>query len=187
MRQSVLRKVEHGIRSGILAVFAIGVRRRDPGAVVNAVLGLIATDIPRIAERRYDIEFRPWQRVYVETAMLTHAIGMLGPYDDIWWWDDLTHTHSSTILGGFVYAVARRRDRDPSSRVVAVTVCAGLLWELAEYAIHTTANRFGFEPILVSYGKTDTLQDLVFNLFGALLVLTFGERLLGDLAEPSKD
>ncbi|WP_228546400.1 hypothetical protein [Halegenticoccus tardaugens] len=37
------------------------------------------------------------------------------------------------------------------------------------------------EPVLVSYGKIDTFLDLVFNIVGAVLVLAFGDTLLGDL------
>ncbi|MFC7157518.1 hypothetical protein ACFQPA_18990 [Halomarina halobia] len=182
-RTSVAREAERGIRYGLLAVFVVGLRRRNAGAVVNAVLALAAAYLPDVLEREYDVEFRPWQRVYAETAMLTHAVGMLGPYDDVWWWDHLTHAHSATLLGGIVHVVARRRGRDPGARVVGVVMCTGLLWELAEYAIHTTANRLGLEPFLVSYGRTDTLLDLAFNLVGAALVLAFGDHALKNFAE----
>ncbi|WP_226483316.1 hypothetical protein [Natrinema amylolyticum] len=186
MRPSVVRKGERGVRYGILAVLAIGVRRRDPSAVANAILGLIGTFLPLVSERRYDVEFRPWQRVYLETAMLTHAVGMLGPYDDVWWWDHLTHTHSATILGGFTFVAVRRRGRDPRPLVIAVVVCAGILWELVEYTIHATADRIGLEPVLVTYGKTDTLFDLVFNLVGAAIVLLLGDHALHNFARSDR-
>ncbi|MEF8872889.1 MAG: hypothetical protein V5A41_14785 [Haloarculaceae archaeon] len=186
MVTSVGEETERGLRYGILAVFVIGIRRRDPGAVVNAGVALVATYLPGVVEETSDIEFRPWQRVYLDTAMLLHAVGMLGPYDDRWWWDHLTHTLSSTLLGSVTFAVARRCGRNPRPRVVAVVVCVGLLWELVEYTIHATANHLGFEPILVSYGKTDTLLDLVFNLIGALLVLLFGDRYLRNFTEPAR-
>ncbi|MFC4541381.1 hypothetical protein ACFO5R_05515 [Halosolutus amylolyticus] len=173
--------VERGLRCSILAVFVAGCRRRDPAAIVNALVSLAATYLPGFVERWYDVEFHPWQRVYAETAMVTHAAGMLGPYDDVWWWDHLTHTHSATLLGGLTYVVSRRRDRDPRPRVIAVVVCAGILWEVVEYVIHATADRLGLEPVLVSYGKRDTALDLVFNLVGALLVLAFGDRVLENL------
>ena len=174
------RAVERGIRCGLLGVVLLGVRRRNPGAVVNALVALVATYLPGVVEWRYDVTFRPWQRAYAEAAMLTHAVGMLGPYDDTWWWDHLTHTHSATLLAGVVYAVSRRRGRDPRPRVVAVVVAAGVLWELVEYVIHAVARRVGLEPILVHYGRTDTLLDLVFDLLGALFVLAFGDSLLGN-------
>ena len=182
-RTAAERMAERGIRAGIIGVFLAGVRRRDPGAVVNAVLSLAATYLPGFVERRCDVELRPWQRVYAESASVTHAVGMLGPYDDVWWWDHLTHAHSATLLGGLVHAVSRRRGRDPRPRVVAAVVLAGVVWELAEYGIHAVADRVGHEPILVHYGRRDTLLDLLFDLVGALLVLAFGDRLLGNLTE----
>lgn len=178
MQTTVSREAERGIRYAILAVFVVGVRQRDLGAVFNAIVALAATYLPGAVEYRYDVTFRPWQRTYLSTAMLTHAVGMLGPYDDIWWWDHMTHTHSATILGGATFAASHRRGRDPRPRVVGVVACAGVLWELAEYGIHVTATRVGLEPVLVSYGKTDTLFDLVFDLVGALLVLVLGDSLL---------
>ncbi|AEH39354.1 hypothetical protein [Halopiger xanaduensis] len=182
MKPSIVRQAERGIRCALLVVFALGVRRRDPGAVVNAIVAAIGTYLPDLAERTYGVDIRPWQRVYVQVAMITHAIGMLGPYDDVWWWDHLTHTHSSSILAGVVFASSRRRGRDPRPRVVAVVACLGLLWEIVEYAVHAAGRRLGVEPVLVSYGKKDTVLDLVFDLVGAVLVLAFGDRVLGNLA-----
>lgn len=179
-RTSAVRTVERGIRCAIVAVLAVGLRRRDPGAVVNAVLSLAATYLPDAVERRYDVRFRPWQRVYVASAMVTHAAGMLGPYDDVGWWDHLTHAHSATLLGGVVHVVARRRGRDPARPVVGSVALAGVAWEVVEYGTHRLADALGIEPVLVSYGKTDTVLDLVFDLVGALLVVLFGDRLLGN-------
>jgi hypothetical protein len=177
----VVAAAERGIRTGIVLVLLVGIRRRDPGAVVNAVLAFAGTLVPDAVERRYPVTLRPWQRLYVESAMLTHAVGMLGPYDDVWWWDHLTHAHSATLVGAVVHAVARRRGRDPRRRVVAGVVGAGVLWELVEYAAHSLSHRVGFDPVLVSYGRTDTAVDLLFDLVGAAAVSVFGDRLLDNL------
>jgi hypothetical protein len=176
-RSAVGRVVERAIRVGIAAVFGEGVRRRNPGAVVNAVFALAATCVPNVVERRWNVEFRAWQRTYAGVALLAHAVGMLGPYDDTWWWDHLTHTLSATLLGGVVHAAANRRGRDPEPRVLA-----GSVWELLEYAVHAASRRLGIDPVLVHYSATDTLLDLAFNALGALLVLAFGDRLLGNFA-----
>lgn len=158
-----------------------GVRRRDPGTVVNAIAGLIGTFLPGVFERRFGVEFRPWQRVYADTAMLTHAMGMLGLYEDASWWDHLTHAHSATLVGGIFHVAARRRGRDPRRSVVEGVVVAGVCWELLEFAIHAVARRFGMDPLLVHYGRQDTMFDFAFDLLGAFLVLVFGDRLLDNL------
>lgn len=178
MQTSMIQTAQRGIKEAIIVVIMAGVRRRNPGAVVNGVLAFAAAFLPRIVERRYNVTFRPWQRMYTKTAMLTHAAGMLGFYDDTWWWDHLTHVLSATILGGFVHVAACRRGRDPNSRVVAAIVGGGVFWELLEYTIHGITERLGLQPVLIPYSTRDTLIDLVFNLVGALLVLVFGNRFL---------
>ena len=178
---SILREASRATRYAILGVFVAGIRRRNPGAVVNALVSLLATYLPRVVEWRYDVEVRPWQRLYLDVGMFAHAAGMLGPYDDVWWWDHLTHTYSSTLVGGFVHVRARRREQDPRPRVIRTVLCVGALWELLEYAIHRVSRAVGLEPLLVPYGPEDTLLDLVFDLLGALLVLAFGDRFLSNL------
>jgi len=179
---SAERTAERGLRYALATVFLVGVRQRNPGAVVNAILAAIGTYASDVVEHRYDVDLKAWHHLYIDSAMVTHAVGMLGPYDEIRWWDHLTHTRAAPILGGAAFAISRRNGRDPRPRVLAVVACAGVLWELAEYAIHASADRLGVEPILVTYGKTDTALDLLFDLVGALLVLAFGDRVLGDLA-----
>ncbi len=181
--ETVAEAAEGGIRCGIVAVFVVGIRRRNPGAVANAVLAFVATYLPTALAGRFDVELRPWQRVYASAAMVTHAVGMLGPYDDTWWWDHLTHTHSATLLGSVVHAASRRRDTDPAPRVLGVVMGVGIVWEVLEAAIHAVARRLGVEPILVTYGKRDTVLDLCFDFVGACLVVILGDRLLGNVFE----
>lgn len=183
MNQRTAQEFERGIRLGVLGVLYLGVRDRNPGAVVNAVLAFAATFFPAIFERAFGVEFRPWQRVYADAAMLTHSAGMLGPYDDVWWWDHITHTHSATLLASIVYVAARRRGRDPRPRVLGVVALVGVVWELGEWVIHAVADRLGVEPILVPYGARDTALDLLFDLLGAVVVLVVGDRLLGNFLD----
>ena len=175
------REAARASRYAILGVLLAGVRRGNPGAAVNGLVSFVATYLPAVVEWRYGVEFRPWQRLYLNTGMFAHALGMLGPYDDVWWWDHVTHTWSSTLLGGLIHVVARRGDRDPRPRVLAGVLGGGLLWELVEYAIHGVSRRVGLEPLLIPYGSEDTFFDLLFDLVGALLVLGFADRLLGSL------
>lgn len=184
---SMVRTAQRGIRGAIIAVILAGVRRRNAGAVVNGVLAFVAAYLPRIVERKYDVEFRPWQRVYTEIAMLTHAAGMLGLYDDTWWWDHLTHTLSATLLGGVVHAAAHRRGHDPHPRVLVGIVGGGVLWEFLEYAIHGLTDRLGLQPVLIPYSAYDTLLDLIFDIVGASLVLAFGNRLLRNFTRDIDD
>lgn len=161
---------------------AEGVRRGNPGAVANGIVAF-ATSLVRSGLERYEgAEFRPWQRVYVETALLAHAYGMLGRYEDTWWWDHLTHTLSSTLLAGLTYVVSDRRNRDPRRDVLVAIAGGGVLWEALEYAIHGISARLGVEPLLVPYSVRDTALDLAFNFLGGALVVAFGDRLLDNFS-----
>lgn len=184
--RSVMKKFDRCIRYTILAVLSIGIRQRNWGAVVNAIVAIVGTYLPEIVEKRADMELLPWQQTYARMAMATHSVGMIGPYEDTWWWDHLTHTHSATLLAGAVHVLSRRRGKDPRLRVLTAVGCAGVLWEIVEYAVHRTAARFDLEPILVPYGKRDTVLDLCFDAVGALLVVAFGDSLLENLV-PQRD
>ncbi|WP_049916883.1 hypothetical protein [Halogeometricum pallidum] len=178
------RTVLCGIRAGILAAFVAGIRRRNPGAVVNGVAAFALTYLPRLLERRFDVDLRGWQRTYLSVAMLAHAVGMLGLYDDDdrwWWWDHLTHTLSSTVLGGIAYVVADRRGRDPRRTVAVALIGGGVVWEVLEYGVHALTDRLGVDPVLVPYSARDTALDLLFNLVGGAVVVAFGDRLLENL------
>jgi len=170
-----MTRTETGFRLALVAVLLEGLRRRDPAAVVNAVASLAGTSLPSVLERRTDVSIRPWHRGYVSGALFAHAVGMLGPYDDVWWWDHLTHTLTATILGEVVHVVARERGGDPRPPVLSAVVGLGALREVLEYVVHAGSRRVGLDPVLVRYSATDTAFDLVFNLVGAGLVVLFGD------------
>lgn len=179
---STTRAAALSIEAATLAVLVYGLRRRNPNAVANAALAFAASFLPDVAETLFDVEFRPWQQVYAEGAMLAHAVGFLGPCEHTWWWDHLTHVSSATLVGGFVHVATARRGREPGPAVLAAVVVGGVLWEAVEYAIHRTSDRAGVDPFLVYYGPRDTIVDLGFDLVGALLVIAFGDHFLRNFA-----
>lgn len=181
----------------ILTALGEGVRRRDPSVIVNGVVSLVFAAIPGFFENRYGARFRPWQRLWVSAAALVHTSGLLGPYDRIWWWDHLAHALSGAVVAGAADVVLRvgveeagRATVSPTSRpvvVVGVTLAFGSLWEALEYVVHAIADRLGFEPLLVHYGRLDTVRDVVFDLLGAGLVVLFGRRALSNVVESITD
>ena len=176
------------VQAGIGAALLAGVRRRDPIVVVNGVVSFAFAALPRFAESRYGVRVQPWQRLWVSVAALVHALGMLGPYDRVWWWDHLAHTLSGAVVAGATDVVLRAETGDGGpgpnggrfrpAVVAGTTLAFGVFWELLEYAIHAAANRLGFDPLLVHYGRLDALADLLFDLVGAGLVIRFGRRAL---------
>lgn len=187
------RRANRVLQVGLVAALLAGLRKRDPSVVVNGVLSIAFASMPTVLERRYDVRFRPWQRLWISTTALIHTTGMLGPYDRVWWWDHLAHTLSGVVVAGaadvFFRVNAEEGDRPPGSAgsrsvfVVGVTLGFGLLWEALEYAVHTLGDRVGFEPLLVNYGRLDTVRDLCFDALGAGLVVLFGRRALSNVVD----
>lgn len=185
------------LQIGIVTALLSGFRRRDPSVIVNGFLSLVLALLPNYLERRNGLHFRPWQRLWVSTAGLVHTLGMLGPYDRVWWWDHLAHTLSGVVVGGVadvfyrVYAEDADRTTVParsrSEFIVGVTLVFGLLWEGLEYAIHAIGERVGFKPLLVHYGRLDVVGDLIFDGIGAGLVVRYGRRALSNIVDSIAD
>ncbi|WP_436343839.1 hypothetical protein [Natronorubrum sp. FCH18a] len=135
--------------------------------------------------------------MWVSVAALVHTLGMLGPYDRIWWWDHLAHTLSGVVVAGATDVAFRAEaDADPRGKfspkfrpavITGVTLGFGVLWEVLEYGIHATADQRGFEPLLVHYGRLDAIGDIVFDLLGASLVVLFGRHGLSNVIESITD
>lgn len=197
MGVSVQRCTNRILQIAIVTTLLAGVRRRDPSVIVNGVVSLVFAALPGHVESRYDVRFRPWQRVWVSAAALVHALGMLGPYDRIWWWDHLAHTLSGVVVAGAADVVLRAEAEDasrsaisPEARstfILGVTFGFGVLWEGLEYVVHAVADRLGFEPLLVKYGRLDTRRDLIFDLVGAGVVILFGRRALSNVVKSITD
>lgn len=194
---STERTTNRSLQLAIVIALVEGIRRRDPSVIVNGIVSLVFAVMPRFLENRYDVRFHPWQRLWVSVAALVHTMGMLGPYDRIWWWDHLAHTLSGVVVAGATDVVfqaeaeedgqARLSPESRSTVIAGVTLGFGVLWEGLEYSIHTIANRQGFEPLLVHYGRFDAVGDIIFDLFGAVLVVLFGRQALSNVIESITD
>lgn len=182
-----------GMRLAIAGVLGVGLATRNVSVVINAAAGLAITYLPAALSRDWGIRLSPGLTLWVTTAVLLHALGMLGLYDDVSWYDHLTHTLSATLVAAVGYATARAVD-DYSDAVVlpprfmfvyilTFTLAVGVLWEVAEFFARISAAYFGVEAVLVQYGLEDTIMDLVFDTVGAVLVALFGTETLSDLVD----
>lgn len=188
-----------GFQLGIIAVVLVAAWRHDIAAAVNAVISLaialspwlIAFGSPLILGR--NVTVGPELPLWLAVAGLLHSYGMLGPYDSIWWWDTVTHTISAALVAALIYAglVVGLSDGNqlglPTGAIplltVLFTVAAGIFWELIELFAREVGEHLDIKPVLVHYGLRDTALDLVFDLVGALFVITLDLRLFVPLAE----
>lgn len=177
------------LQAGIVAGLVAGIHRRDSSVIINGLLALLFALLPRSVKRRTDVRVRLWQQGWFSMAGLVHTLGMLGPYDEIWWWDQLAHTLSGAVVAGAVDVVYRsdgKSDLQACSRpafVAGITFAFGVVWEFFEYLVHTVGDRIGVDPLLVQYGRVDGVGDLFFDLFGAALVIQFGQNSLSNFID----
>ncbi len=183
--------------AAIAVVLALAVHRGNTAAVVNAVVSLAVAGVAVAAAAGFEFgqgEFvAPELAFWTAVAGLLHSIGMLGPYDSVWWWDHLTHALSAALLTALVYAGLLVTIGDAvSTAVVAVaavgyTVLAGVCWELGELVARAVGDRYDVEPVLVHYGWHDTAYDLVFDVVGAFVIVALDVRVFVDLAATAPD
>ena len=185
---------------GIGAVFALATRRGNAPAMINAsasfLLVVVSIFVDLIATRAYGVSpgLTPELPLWIAVAGVLHSCGMLGVYDDVWWWDHLTHTLSAALIAALLYAAilatidttAISVGRDVVwTVVVSATLLAGVFWELVELLARDLARQFRVPSVLDHYGRRDTVIDLGFDVVGALLVLVVDVRVFVPMATAS--
>ena len=172
----------------LLAALYVGYRRGDTAAVVNAAAAVLLVFVPPALTATVAEGAEPTRiaalTLWVALAGFLHALGMLGRYESVWWWDHLTHTLSASLAAALLYAWLLVTG---AGNAVALTllgiVALGVLWEVGELIARQVADRYDIEPVLVHYGRRDTAFDLVFDLVGAALVVALDVRLFVPVIE----
>lgn len=188
---------------GILAVGVVGMRRQDFATVANAVGSVVVAVFPVAVEVvgptvvGGGVTIGRALPLWIAAAGFVHSVGMLGPYDSIWWWDTLTHAVSGALVAALAYAgfvvLARHATVAalPPGSVAALTVSfilvAGVFWELIELVARDVGKRLDVEPVLVHYGVRDTAIDLLVDVLAAVAVVLVDLRVFVPIAEQSPD
>ncbi|WP_410766429.1 hypothetical protein [Haloferax sp. DFSO60] len=186
-------RASQAMQGAICLVFFAGVYTRNLSVIVNSLLALSVTFLPAILQRDWEIRLHPLPGLWLTAAVLLHAIGMLGPYNYISWWDHVTHTLSASVVAAVGYVSARVFDEYSDAvyfpprflfvYILLFTLAAGVLWEVLEFGARLSAEALGIEAVLVQYGLGDTIIDLVFDTVGAMLVALFGTPTLSETIE----
>jgi hypothetical protein len=182
-----------GMRLAIAAILGVGVATLNVSVILNAAAALGVTYLPAVLSRDLGIRLSPGLTLWMTLAVFLHALGMLGLYRDVWWYDHVTHTLSATLVAAVGYATACAVDRYsdavslPSQFmfvfILTFTLAFGVVWEVLEFFARLAADYAGVEAVLVQYGLDDTIVDLVFDTVGAVLVALFGTERLASLVE----
>lgn len=177
---------------GTALVLAEAARRGEGAAIVNAAASLAVSAVAIATAAGFSFEgawfVAPELAVWAAVAGFLHSVGMLGPYDTVWWYDHVTHSVSAALLAALVYAglLATVADAWSTLAVAAATVgyafLAGVAWEGLELLARAVGERYDVEPVLVQYGWRDTAYDLAFDVVGTLAVVALDVRLFVPLA-----
>lgn len=199
------RLVVRALQVALAGVVAFGVWQRQLGVVVNAAVSLGVTFLPALLERDSRVSLDPALTLWITAAVSVHAVGALGVYRTVPWYDQFAHALSASVVAAASYATVRALERFEDDVafpggslvvvVVTVTLAFGVAWELLEFAVGGLGAMLGGAKVLSIYGLDDVAMDLVFDAVGGLVVgvlgagpfrdvaRTLGRRLLGDTSD----
>lgn len=192
-RTLVERGLARLLQGGLVAILAVGILGGNLSVALNAALALVVTFLPAVLRRDAGIHLDAGLSLFITAAVFLHAVGMLGLYDRVPWWDHLTHVLSAMIVAGVAYTVVRavdlHSDRFHVPRghmpyyLLGFTLAMGLLWEGLELGARVLTDALSLDVIWVDYGPFDTELDLLFDAVGALIVAAFGTERLQSAVE----
>jgi hypothetical protein len=176
----------------LVVIAGVALVRGNATLTVNSVGPLVITFLPALFRREYDYAMDTGLVLWITLAATLHAVGALALYESLGWYDSLTHTFSASIVAGVGYALARSVERHTTavtftrgfraSFVVLFVLAVGVAWEILEFASGGLATLVGGEAVLAQYGTADIINDLVFNVVGAVLVATLASAHFESLA-----
>ena len=194
-RPSVLnqRRLTRGMQLALFGLVVYGVVAAQPKAIINGGVTLLITFIPATLERSYDLPLDPWLGLWITTAVFLHTLGSAGLYGQVFFWDNITHAMSASLIAAAGYTAARAVDLHSDEihipqrfvfvYIFVIVLSFGVVWELFEFGLDIVADATGLEMPLAQHGLDDTVRDMMFNSVGALLVAVFGQAHLTGVAQ----
>lgn len=180
----------------IFGVLVIGLYEFSVAIIVNALFSLAVSFTPALLEWDYKTPAFMGITFWITVAVLMHAVGVLGPYDHIWWWDSFLHAFGSFLVASVGYAFVKAIKEHskevalPSNFmsifIILFTMAIGVIWEIIEYAATILALQVGVEPIVTPDVLNDTLLDLILDFLGGLIFAIWGVFYFTDYSDRLK-
>ncbi len=152
------------------------------GGYVFSVLILVAVAaslVPSVVEKNYNISLPFELDLLVTLSLFLHTF--LGEglefYNKYWIWDKLLHVYGSAVIAIIAFVVVyslhyTRKLRLTLPMIMLVTfsfaMAMGALWEIGEFLVDVTFGKHAQK------GLTDTMLDLINDLFGGVIVALLG-------------
>ncbi len=168
------------IKASLFLAFVLSVLSANWTTAFVAILTFIATVIPTIISKNYNIRLPIGFEFLI--VLFLYATLFLGEVRDFyfkfWWWDIALHTGAGLAFGfiGFLllYSFYRAGKFGAPAIVIAVlafcvSMAIGALWEIFEFSMDQL---FGMN--MQKSGLVDTMWDLIVNTIGALIASVSG-------------
>ncbi|WP_266077995.1 hypothetical protein [Haladaptatus caseinilyticus] len=191
------RQLTRVMELSLVGIFFIGLYKGNLGIMINSAVAFAIMHIPAIIERDYQIPMDAGLTLWITTAVFLHAVGTLGPYQNVWWWDHVTHVLSASLVAAVGYATVRAVDahyedvylppRFMFVFILMFVVAFGVIWEVIEFGVSGLAVVFGGRAVLTQYGLDDTMLDLMFDTIGGLITAIWGTAYLSDVVGAIND
>lgn len=159
----------------MFAIGLAGIVTDNPTWISAAFISLFVSAVPSILARDLKLVL-PYQfNFLIVLALFLHVVGgFYGFYDNIPWWDHVTHAMSASLVAalGLVFVVSIDRYYESiylprafiAFFIVMFTMAFGVLWELIEFATDELTGS------LLQYSLDDTMLDLMFDGFAGFFV-----------------
>jgi uncharacterized membrane protein YjdF len=180
LEDSYERLLVRSLQAGLLVIAAYGFYRGKTGIVVNGLVSLGVTFVPAVLRRDAGLSLDTSYVLWISIAVFVHAVGALGFYTSIPWYDSVAHALSASIVAGAGYATVKAVDRNSERTnlppelqfafILIFVMAFGVLWEIVEFGTGLVSKVIGGEAVLAQYGLDDIIHDLVFNQLGAIVV-----------------
>ena len=156
------------------AVIAMGVwAQMEAGSYPRngAVLGALILTLPYLLEKAGWFKMPLFMHLWAVLAVGLHTFGLvMGLYDTTWWWDELTHAISSSMvcmiaaLALYLFDIHSLKIKVPRwaypMMVLTFAMFIGIVWEVAEFTGDQLAGT------RMQYSTADTLSDCYVDLLG---------------------
>lgn len=179
-----LRLTSHALQLALVVMLGYALVAGETRLLANVGLVIPIAAFPLLVRVWYDRPLHPVLALWIVLAVFLHAVGILGPYRTLDWYDQFAHGVSGALVAGVGYALVRTIETNydtvdiPSNLrvvfIVVFTVSFGVCWEVIEFAVEQLADGGGGDPMLIQFGLEDTVWDLVLDLAGGLAVAIWG-------------
>ena len=181
------------LQVGLLGLAGYGAVSGRIGVAVNAVGALAVSLLPVLLEREAGVRMDFGLVLWLTVATVVHAVGILGPYKNVWWWDHVSHALTASIVAGVGFATLDAIDRaradlhvpEPYRSGVLFTfvLATAVIWEVLEFGATQLSTALGAKnSVLVIFGPVDIITDIVYSAAGGLVVVLWGRGYFRDLS-----